>query len=76
LGITYFRHKMFDESEQTFEKLKQLKFESESEHENMGTIYAKQGFYSLAVNEWKKVLYINPHRKDIKEKINKVFELL
>jgi len=76
LGITYFRHKMFDESEQTFEKLKQLKFESESEHENMGIIYAKQGFYSLAVNEWKKALYINPHRKDIKEKINKVFELL
>jgi len=76
LGITYFRHKMFDESEQTFEKLKQLQFESESEHENMGIIYAKQGFYRRAVNEWKKVLTVNPHRTDIKEKINKVVELL
>jgi len=76
LGITYFRHRMFDESEQTFEKLKQLQFESESEHENMGIIYAKQGFYRLAVNEWQKVLTVNPNRTDIKEKINKVFELL
>jgi len=76
LGITYFRHKMFDESEQTFEKLKQLQFGSESEHENMGIIYAKQGFYRRAVNEWKKVLRVNPHRTDIKEKINKIVELL
>jgi len=76
LGITYFRNKMFDESEQTFKKLKQLQFEGESEHENMGIIYAKQGFYRRAVNEWKKVLTVNPHRTDIKEKINKVVELL
>jgi len=76
LGVTYFRHKMFDESEQIFEKLKQLQFESESEHENMGIIYAKQGFYRLALNEWEKVLTANPNRTDIKEKINKVFELL
>ncbi|MCH7755309.1 tetratricopeptide repeat protein, partial [candidate division KSB1 bacterium] len=76
LGVTYFRHKMFDESEQIFEKLKQLQFESESEHENMGIIYAKQGFYRLALNEWEKVLTAHPNRTDIKEKIDKVFERL
>ena len=76
LGVTYFRHKMFDESEQIFEKLKQLQFESESEHENMGIIYAKQGLYRLALNEWEKVLTAHPNRTDIKEKINKVFERL
>ena len=76
LGITYFRYKKFDESEQAFEKLKRLHFESESEHENMGLIYAKQGSYRRAVDEWKKVLNANPHRTDIKEKINKVVELL
>jgi len=76
LGVTYFRHKMFYESEQTFEKLKQLQFESKSEHENMGIIYAKQGSYRLAVTEWQKVLTANPNRTDIKEKISKVFELL
>ncbi len=76
LGITYFRYKMFDESEQAFEKLKQLQFESESAHDNMGLIYAKQGSYRQAVDEWKKVLTVNPQRSDIKEKINKVVERL
>ena len=75
LGITYFRNKMFDESEQAFEKLKQLQFENESEYENMGLIYAKQGSYRQAVDEWKKALKVSPHRADIKEKINKVIKL-
>jgi len=76
LGITYFRYKMFDESEQAFERLKQLQFDGESAHENMGLIYAKQGSYRQAVDEWKKVLTVNPHRSDIKEKINRVVERL
>lgn len=76
LGITYFRYKMFDESKQAFEKLKQLQFESESDYENMGLIYAKQGSYGQAVGEWKKVLKVSPHRTDIKEKIDKAVKLL
>lgn len=76
LGITYFRYKMFDESKQAFEKLKQLQFESESDYENMGLIYAKQGSYGQAVGEWEKVLKVSPHRTDIKEKIDKAVKLL
>ena len=67
---------MFDESKQAFEKLKQLQFESESDYENKGLIYAKQGSYGQAVGEWKKVLKVSPHRTDIKEKIDKAVKLL
>ncbi|MFQ5676283.1 MAG: tetratricopeptide repeat protein, partial [bacterium] len=76
LGITYFRSNRLREAKAVFQKLQPFKRENASTHENLGLIYAKEGSFDLALEEWKKALALTPHRSDIKEKINQVSQLI
>ncbi len=76
LANVYFRNKMLKEALVTYEALKKKDKGNITAYENMGLIYAKQGEYSKALFEWKKVLEENPERQDIKKKISKVQQTL
>ncbi|MFQ5604541.1 MAG: tetratricopeptide repeat protein [bacterium] len=76
LGNAYFRNKMLDEAIHAYQKVKKFDGRSQIAHENMGVIYAHQGEYKLALDEWKKVLSLNPHRQDIIHKIKRLASLV
>ncbi|MFQ5688097.1 MAG: tetratricopeptide repeat protein, partial [Candidatus Scalindua sp.] len=76
LGNAYFRNKMFREALLAYEKVKQIDKGDITAYENVGVIYAKQGAFDRALNEWKIILQFNPQRNDIENKIEKVSQLM
>ncbi len=76
LGNAYFRNQMLGEAAQAYEKVKQMDSSCVAAYENMAVIFSRQGAHDRALQEWEKVLELNPQRQDVQEKIKKTIRKL
>jgi serine phosphatase RsbU (regulator of sigma subunit)/tetratricopeptide (TPR) repeat protein/anti-sigma regulatory factor (Ser/Thr protein kinase) len=76
LANTYYRTQRFEDAARIYKKMTKMDFDRTAIHENMGMIYAHQGDYKKALDEWKRALKFNPNRRDIQKRVEKVSEML
>jgi cytochrome c-type biogenesis protein CcmH/NrfG len=67
---------MYDEATRAYECVKKLDQNDTTAYENMGVIYANCGDYMKALQEWQRVLEIDPGRDDIRKKIERASRML
>lgn len=76
LGNAYFRKNMPDEALQEYNRVKLLDPTYIDAYENSGVIHANRGDFQKAIEEWKKILEIDPEREDIKKNIEKALKMM
>ena len=76
LGNAYFRLQRFEEAANEYQKVKEIDPTDITAFENMGVIFANRGDYTRAIDEWRKVIELNPGREDIQEKIKKASRMI
>lgn len=76
LGNAYFRKRMFREAFHAYRRVLELDERDTTALENIGVIFANQGEFERAVRQWKKILQLDPTRRDIERKIQKALEIL
>jgi len=71
LAFAYFRAHRYRDSAQEYEWVLRSEPQNVAAHEKLGIVYASQGDFIKAIQQWEKLLSITPDRQDIRDSIQR-----